>query len=175
MSFSLYIPVHETLKELRILLKNSKPIFSPRIRMLMEMKKEGEKSISKRELMARTGASSQSIQNWRTLYKTGGITSLLSHNKQGFKPSVFSKEEHEKLSIILHNPNNELTGFTELKEWVKKEFDKEIKYNTLLKYCVLNFGAKTKVARKSHVKKDDSKVEDFKKTLVVSAKKPLKN
>ncbi|WP_461788166.1 transposase [Pedobacter sp.] len=138
------------------------------------MKKEGERGISKRELMNRTGASSQTIHNWRTLYKNGGIESLLSHNKQGFKPSVFSKEEHDRLSTILHDANNELTGFVELREWVKKEFGKEVKYNTLLKYCIHNFGAKTKVARKSHVKKDDAGVADFKKTLIISAEKPLK-
>lgn len=174
MSLSLFIPVIESVKDLRILLKKSSPIFVPRIRMLIAMKEEGEKGISKRELMSRVGASSQSIHNWRTLYKNGGIDSLLSHNKHGFKPSVFTKEEHERLSAVLHDANNNLTGFVELKEWVLKEFSKEVKYNTLLKYCVHNFGAKTKVARKSHVKKDDDKVVDFKKTLIISAKKPLK-
>ncbi|MFD2575319.1 hypothetical protein ACFSPU_03175 [Haoranjiania flava] len=59
-------------------------------------------------------------------------------------------------------PNNGLTGFVALKQWEKK-FNKEVKYNTLLKYCILKFGAKTKVARKSHVSKDQDKVEDFKK------------
>ncbi len=174
MSFSLSIPVKESLKELRMLLKKSQPIFVPRLRMLIEMKKEGEIGISKRELMSRIGASSQSIHNWRTVYKNEGIEALLSHNKKGFKSSVFSKDEHDRLSAILHDANNELTGFVELREWVKTEFGKEVKYNTLLKYCIHNFGAKTKVARKSHVKKDDAKVVDFKKTLIISAKKPLK-
>lgn len=170
MGKALIIPVKEDVATLRKLLKNSKPFFAPRIRMLIEMKKEGEQGISKRELMARIGASSQAIHNWRTTYKTGGIEALLSHNRKGFKPSVFTKEEHDKLRTILHDPQNNLTGFVELRQWVLKEFKKDIKYNTLLKYCVLNFGAKTKVARKSHIKKDGDKVEAFKKTLVVSAR-----
>lgn len=172
MAKPLIIPVKEDLKDLRKLLKTSKPIFIPRIQMLIEMKKEGDKGISKRELMNRTGASSQSIHNWRTSYKEGGVDKLLSHNKGGFKPSVFTEEEHNKLSEILHDPNNHLTGFVELREWVKTEFNKEVKYNTLLKYCIQNFGAKTKVARKSHINKDEEKVETFKKTLVVSVNKP---
>jgi hypothetical protein len=46
-----------------------------------------------------------------------------------------------------------------------------MKYITLLKYAERHFGSKIKVARKSHVKKDDLRVESFKKTLVKSAKK----
>lgn len=174
MSKNLIIPVNEDLTELKKMLKKAKPIFVPRIKMLIEMRKEGDKGISKRELMARIGAGSQTIQNWRTSYKTGGIVCLLSHNRKGFKPSVFTEQEHQELFKILHNPQNELTGFVELKEWIKIKFNKDIKYNTLLKYCVLNFGAKTKVARKSHINKDDSKVEDFKKTLIASVEKQSK-
>lgn len=143
----------------------------PRIKMLIEMKKEGEKGISKRELMNRIGASSQSIQNWRTTYKKGGLEKLLEHNRKGCKPSVFTEDEHRRLSALLHDPDNDLNGFVELREWVKKEFGKEVKYNTILKYCIKNFGAKVKVARKSHVKKDGEQTETFKKTLVISADK----
>ena len=46
----------------------------------------------------------------------------------------------------------------------EKEFKKELKYNTILKYAVKNFGSKVKVARKSHVKKDGESVITFKKT-----------
>jgi transposase len=172
MAKALIIPVKEDIATLRKLLKSSLPLFVPRIRMLIEMKKEGEQGISKRELMSRIGASSQAIHNWRTSYKTGGLKALLSHNRKGFKPSVFTKEEHDKLYALLHDPQNNITGFVELREWVLEEFKKDIKYNTLLKYCVSNFGAKTKVARKSHINKDGEQVEAFKKTLVVSAEKP---
>lgn len=172
MAKALIIPVKEDIASLRKLLKNSLPLYIPRIMMLIEMKKEGENGISKRELMERIGASSQAIHNWRTAYKNGGIEALLSHNRKGFKPSVFTKEEHEKLHALLHDPQNNLTGFVELREWVLKEFKKDIKYNTLLKYCISNFGAKTKVARKSHINKNGEKVEAFKKTLVVSAVNP---
>jgi len=171
MSFALIIPVKESLPDLRKLLKKAQPIFVPRIKMLIEMKKEGTSGISKRELMNRIGAGSQSIHNWRTLYREGGLDKLLSHNRKGFKPSVFTEEEHTRLFELLHNPKNDITGFVELKEWVRIEFKKEIKYNTLLKYCIHHFGAKTKVARKSHINKDEEAVSTLKKTLVVSAKK----
>ena len=104
------------------------------------MKKEGARGISKRELMNRIGAGSQSIHNWRTLYREEGLKKLLSHNKKGFKPSVFTEKEHHQLSVLLHNPKNDIIDIAELREWVKIKFKKDVKYNTLLKYCIHHFG-----------------------------------
>jgi transposase len=63
----------------------------------------------------------------------------------------------------LKDPKNGLAGYTELQQWIEKEFNKEVKYNTILKYAMRNFGSSVKVARKSHVKKDELAVESFKK------------
>ena len=67
---------------------------------------------------------------------------------------------------------NGLRGYTELLNWIEQEFGKDVKYNTLLKYCIRKFGSKVKVARKSHVKKDDQAAEAFKKTLHKSVGNP---
>jgi hypothetical protein len=64
----------------------------------------------------------------------------------------------------LKDPKNGLAGYVELQEWVETEFKKEVKYNTVLKYAMRHFGSKVKVARKSHVKKDEKAVSTFKKT-----------
>ena len=69
---------------------------------------------------------------------------------------------------------NSIWYYTELLTWVEHEFKKKIKYNTLLKYSIKNFGSKIKVDRKSHIKKDEQALSTFKKTLVKSVKKPLK-
>ena len=61
----------------------------------------------------------------------------------------------------LNDPKNGLRGYIELHAWVEKEFNKQVKYNTLLKYCIKNFGSKVKVVRKSHVKKDEQAVANF--------------
>ena len=166
MSNALHIPVKESLIELRNHLKNAIPMIQPRIKMLILMKKSGEKALSKRDLMESLGVSSQSIQDWRSAYKTGGIELLMSNGRKGKsgKPSVFTKEEHIKLEQKLRDPKNGLAGSVELQEWIEKEFKKELKYNTILKYAIKNFGSKVKVARKSHVKKDGESVITFKKT-----------
>jgi hypothetical protein len=46
-----------------------------------------------------------------------------------------------------------------------------MKYITLVKYAERHFGSKIKVARKSHVKKDEEAVVAFKKTSLKNVRK----
>ncbi len=171
MASPLCIPVKETLKQLKQELKKAPPIFRPRIIMLMEMKKAGEKGISKRALVEKVGVSAQSIQTWRTVYRKGGLSSLLTHRKGGYKPCSFTQEEQQELRKLINNPKNNIVGYKELQKWVKQTFKKEIKYNTLLKFMVSKFKTRIKVARKSHAMKNEEQVRAFKKTLHKSVRK----
>ena len=171
MSIALHIPVNESMKELKFFLKSSIPFIQPRVKLLMVMKKYDNRPVSKRELMERTGLCSYSVHKWRTLYQSGGIETLLKHNKIGFKPSKITKEQHLQLADKLNNPENGIRGYKELKEWVEKDLGNPILYNTLLKYCVKNFGSKVKVARKYHAKKVVEQVDSFKKTSLNSPQK----
>lgn len=168
------VTVKESVSELRSLLKKSIPFFAPRIRMLLELQKHQKQGISKRELAELIGVDPNSTQKWRTIYLKGGIKALLSHNRRGYRPSVFTQPESQKIESKLKDPRNGLRGYTELLEWVQDEFGKEIKYNTLLKYCMRNFNSGIKVARKSHVNKNDEAVLAFKKTSRQSVNKQSK-
>lgn len=138
----------------------------------MWVKKHEKTGISKRDLSKLTGVNHNSIVKWRKLYMDQGIESLLVHGRVGgFKKSVVSLEEHKLIEKKLKDPKNGIRGYVELLEWVKKELSKDMKYITLVKYSERHFGSKIKVARKSHVKKDDLQVESFKKTSVRNAKK----
>jgi transposase len=169
MAKALYIKVTEDSKLLRHRLKTAKTWERPRLFMLLEMQRAGEDGITKEELMRRVGVCGQSINNWRKAYREGGISQLLSHKKTGFKPSVFSASEKIELGKLANNPKNGIVGYVELKRWVKEQFDKDVKYITLVKFMRHNFQTKIKVARKSHIKKDVEAVEDLKKTLVKNA------
>ncbi len=171
MSSPKQINIKESLTDLKRLLKVSTPLISPRIRMLIALKQNEKQGISKRDLAALIGVNHNSVQTWRTMYIRGGLKSLQRHNKKGFKPSVFTKEEHSAIEKKLKDPKNALRGYVELLAWIEQEFKKQVKYNTLLKYSIKNFGSKVKVARKSHIKKDEMAVDTFKKTSVKSARK----
>lgn len=172
MAHPFQISITENISELRSLQRKNGELIGKRLLMLIEIKKHEKAGISKRELSKITGINHNSIVKWRNQYQKEGITPLLTHGRiGGFKKSVFSKEEHEKIEKKLNNPKNGIRGYTELLEWVNQEFSKEIKYITLLKYSQRHFGSKIKVARKSHVKKDDLMVDTFKKTSVKNARK----
>ena len=171
MSHPKLIVIKESEKEIKHLLKSATPFIAQRLRVLLILKQHEVTGISKREAATITGVCADSIHKWRTIYLRDGVAGLMKHNKIGYKPSVFSSEEHTRLEAKLNDPTNGLHGYVELKEWIRKEFGKEILYRTVVNYCVTNFHFSVKTARKSHVKKDETKVEAFKKTSHKSAKK----
>ena len=165
MAHPFQITVKQTVAELRKLQRTCGELISKRLLMLIEIKKHEKTGISKRELSRITGINHNSIVKWRKLYTVSGIEPLLKHGRVGgFKKSVVSKEEHNKIAMKLNDPKNGIRGYTELLEWVNKELSKDMKYITLVKYAERHFGSKIKVARKSHVKKDQEAVATFKKT-----------
>ena len=165
------IQVKESLKELSVLRKNSTETVSKRLLMLIEIKKNKGQSLAKRELSRRIGVDPNSITNWKKLYEEQGIDGMIIDGRIGFKPSVINKEEHKAIKKLLHNPRSGIRGYTELLQWVKTELGKDMLYITLLKYVERNFNSKIKIARKSHVKKNEEAVTAFKKTLVKSVRK----
>ena len=139
--------------------------------MLIELKKNGINGLSKRQLAKLIGVDPNSIQKWRTIYINEGINGIVSHGRIGFKPSLITKEEHKKIEHKLNQNKNALRGYKELMQWIKDEFGKEIKYTTVVEYAKRHFGSKIKVARKSHILKDEVALAAFKKTSVKSSKK----
>lgn len=172
MALPLQITVKETIQELRSLQRKNGELIGKRLLMLIEIKRHEKNGISKRDLSKITGINHNSIVKWRKQYNEHGIAPLLTHGRVGgFKKSALTKEEHQIIEEKLKDPKNGIRGYTELLEWVNTELSKDMKYITLLKYAERHFGSKIKVARKSHVKKDDSLVDAFKKTSDISAKK----
>jgi transposase len=165
------IAVKESISVLKSLTKGSSFTIQQRLQMLLFIKKDTKGFVSKRKLSVALGVNHTSITIWKKLYETQGIEGLMSDGRIGFKPSVISADIHKALEKKLTNPTNNIRGYKELLEWTNGELSQDLKYITLLKYTQRHFGCKIKVARKSHIKKEEEAVETFKKTLVTSAKK----
>lgn len=163
------IIIKQSLSELKELQRKSGELISKRLRILIEFKKHEKTGVSKRSVSETTGINHNSVTKWRNIYLKDGIKSFLHHGRKGFKKSVIDNEAHNAIEKKLKDPKNCLRGYKELQEWVFQTLKLEVEYNTLVKYSIRHFGTKIKVARKSHIKKDGNKVEDFKKTLVISA------
>ena len=169
MANALSITIKESLRELRGLLKKSATHHSPKIKMLLEIKKS-DYALSKNELAERIGVNHNSIQTWRTKYQKSGISGLLTDGRIGFKPSIIDPSVHKKIKLKLHSEDAAFSSYKQLHAWVEKNFIKEVNYNSLRHYVKRHFGASLKVPRKSHINKDKEAVAAFKKTSSESVK-----
>jgi len=164
MAKPLEIKVIESVEELqKYLRKSSCETIKKRIRMLIAIKKENSRSLSLKELASICKNNPNSISIWRRQYLDGGINAIMQHNWVGTQSKHLSKEQQKQILEKLNNPSNGLVGYKELLHWVETEFDLSIKYTTLYEYVKRNFKTKIKVARKSHIKKDEEELMAFKK------------
>ena len=161
MSQPLQFKIKKSVEQLKKLHKGSKGKLQPRLQMLIILKKEG-RGLSKNVLAERLGVNHNSIQQWRTDWK-GGLNRLLSDKRGGNHPSIIKKGIHKAIGKKLRNATAAIRSYKELKEWIKENFGQSIKYTTLNGYVKRKFRAKLKVARKSHIKKDEQAVAAFKK------------
>jgi hypothetical protein len=103
------------------------------------------------------------------MYFKDGLEGLLVYGKIGFKPSLISPELHKALEAKLKSPKDAFTSYVDLIAWITDNYMPDgVKYQTINSYVKRNFKAKLKVARKSHIKKDENAGESFKKTSVKS-------
>lgn len=164
MALAKQITVKETEQELRALLRKQPLHLKNRVQMLLVLKKS-EVALSKEALAKILHINHNTAQKWRTKYCEEGIDGLLSDGRIGFKPSVISEELHQAIEKRLHSPKDAFTSYVALVDWVKENYIPEgINYQTINSYVKRNFGAKIKVARKSHIKKDEDAADSFKKT-----------
>jgi transposase len=163
--------IKESESEIKRLMKNSRPMIAKRLQALLVFKRSEDVGISKRLVSDEIGVNHNSVQAWRSLYIKGGIKMLMSHSNIGYKPSKINEEQEEALKKQLENPHNGMVGFIELLDWFNETFQTSINYKTFHGFVVRKFSAKIKVARKSHIKKDEQAVEAFKKTSNKSVKK----
>jgi transposase len=162
--------IKESTSELKKLYKSAIPLISKRLEALLIFKAHETTGVSKRVVASMLRVDPNSIQTWRSLYIEGGIETLMSHSKTGFKPSVISKEQEEALRKQMHKADNGFVGFVEFLDWFNTQFGTTTNYKTFHGFVVRKFDAKVKTARKVHIKKDVAKVEEFKKNSQKSAK-----
>lgn len=160
MAIRLIITVKESKEALKTLLGKASAHQRPRIKMLLKIA-NGETSSA--ALAAATGATPDSISNWKKKYQAGGIEALLSDARGGDFRSGLSAEQKEKIQQKLSSPTDALTSYKQAQAWLKEELEVEKNYHAVNKYLKRNFGTKLKVGRKSHVKKDEAAVAVFKK------------
>ena len=127
--------------------------------MLLLLQKKG--AMTKQELATALAVNHNTAQSWRTKYRKGGITGLLSYSRGGNRPSLIPVHAHKALKKKLQSSEDAFRSYTELQQWMDEHFVPGIKYSTINSYAKRHFRTKLKVARKSHIRKDGQAREGF--------------
>lgn len=166
MALAKQVIVKETVQELKQLMRKQPVHLKNRIQMLLVLKKS-EVSLSKESLAKILHINHNTAQQWRSKYIKGGVDGLLADGRIGFKPSIISEDLHREIEKKLHSPKDAFTSYVDLVQWItENHIPGGVNYQTINSYVKRKFGAKIKVARKSHAKKDDEAAESFKKTSI---------
>lgn len=121
------------------------------------------RAAGKNELAQALGVNHNSVQCWRKKYEQGGIEALLQDRRGGNRAPVIDAQTDRAIALKLSDPLNAPRSFRELQDWVAEHYIEGINYQTLNKHVKRKYGARIKVARKSHVQKDKQAAEAFKK------------
>jgi len=160
MAKAVIISVKETLEELRKLQSKAPIHLHSRLKMLILIVGD---CISSKDLASKTGVSRNTIASWKKSYNEGGLKQLTSDERGGDYLSGITDQQKKKIEQKLSDPKNAFTSFGQAQLWLKEELGIDKQYHAINKYLKRNFGAKLKVGRKSHVKKDEAAVAVFKK------------
>lgn len=160
MAKSVVVNVKESISDLKALYGKAAVHLRPRYKMLLLI---AGGQTSSQELAAKTGVSRNSIAAWKRIYSEGGLDQLTSDLRGGDFKSNISAEDKKKIEKKLSDPRKAFTSFNEAQAWLKEELGIDKNYHAVNKYLKRNFGAKLKVGRKSHIKKDEAAVAVFKK------------
>lgn len=152
--------VKESIEEIKLLHSKAPIHLRSRYKMLLHILNG---CTGTNALAAKTGVSSNTISIWKRRYNSGGLEQLSSDKRGGDFKSDISIEDKKKIEQKLSDPKNAFTSFGQAQAWLKEELGIDKQYHAVNKYLKRNFGAKLKVGRKSHVKKDEAAVAVFKK------------
>lgn len=157
------IVVKESETELKLLRKQQASLpQEKRVIWLLQFKLK--KHLTREQTALKVNISIRTQTRWIKEYMNEGLEAFLSCKKNNRKSNMISPEVHLALKGRVNSSESPLLGYWDAVDWVKKEFDIEIKYHWLRKYLITHFKTKLKSPRKSHYKKDEQAIEAFLKT-----------
>ena len=151
----------ETAEELKQLMQaQKKPKIKERLQALYLLKSGCVTTLQ--EVANCLGRSKTTIENWLTLYRKSGVLGVVAWNYKGGRPSAISEPLLTALREQLSKPQG-FKSYGEIQQWLHEQYGIEIPYKTVHQTVHYKLKAKLKVARPTHIKRDDTAVVEFKK------------
>jgi len=156
------IEIKEGLTELKILFRKSKN-FQVKQRLQSLILSKENKFKRRKDLSNHLCIGLSTLNNWTREYLKHGLDYFITINTGGHPKSTISDELNQALYEKVHDSTNPFLSYVEAVQWVKENFNLDVKYTTLRRHMVKHFRTKPKTPRKSHYKKDEEAFEAFKK------------
>lgn len=162
MASKIKITVREDLQELKRLYRKHPVHLHSRIKMLYLIKSGVTDSTQK--LSTHLFTVPRVIQRWKNSYLSGGIDKLLSYDKGKNKSNgIITPSISAAIKEQLSSPTSAFTSYIDLQQWLQENHLPTVSYRVVHHHATVKLKASLKVARKSHIKKDEAKVTNFKK------------
>ena len=162
MESKIRISVSEDLQDLKRLYRTHPVYLHSRIQMLYLIKSGITDSTQK--LSSHLFVVTRVIQRWKNDYLSGGIDKLLNYDKGKNKSNgIITPAISAVIKEQLSSPTSAFTSYIDLHQWLQENHLPTVSYRVVHHHATVKLKASLKVARKSHIKKDENKVEIFKK------------
>lgn len=162
MAIKIKITVIESLEELKRLFHQHPVHLHGRIQMLYLIKSGVTNST--KELASRLLVDARTIQCWKGDYLEEGLAGLLKYTRGSNKSNgIITPAISDLIKDQLSSPTSAFTSYKELQQWLHENHLPNVTYRVVNHHAKIKLKASLKVARKSHIKKDEAKVEIFKK------------
>ena len=164
MGRTIKIEITESEKELKEMMNHQNHArFLERLQMLYWIKTKQFGSLQ--EIADRLGRSKSVLVLWLRSYREKGLAGLLEWKYHGGRQSQLSGGILEALQQRLQDPLGGFRSYKEVKVWLFEEQGLEMPYSTVHRIVRYQLKAKLKVARPTHVERDEAAVAEFQKNL----------
>ncbi|MBW4457858.1 MAG: helix-turn-helix domain-containing protein [Nostoc indistinguendum CM1-VF10] len=157
------VEISESTEYLSKSLKKARTAFEKERLQMLWWLKTGQVS-QHQELSQRLGRDSSTVTRWLQRYRQGGLEKLLEVKTS---PGAIAKIQGEVLQSLVEKlqlPQG-FSSYGEIVEWLKQEWNVEVKYKTVYRVVRYQLQAKLKIPRPVSKQQDEKAVNLFKKTF----------
>ena len=144
-------PIHETVEELRGLLRDERDA-QPQQRLQALYFLQTGQARTRRQVAQLLGVSRNTVGHWLAAYEAGGMAGMLTIAKAPGKVPLVSPAIQDALRQRLAHPGG-VASYKAIWQWLQHDYGLAIAYKTVHRLVRYQLGARLKVPRKSHIKK----------------------
>lgn len=158
------LEISESAEYLSKSLKKARTAFEKERLQMLWWIKTGQ-ATQHQELSRMLGRDGSTVTRWLQKYRQGGLAKLLEVKASPGATPKIQGEMRSHLEEKLKCPEG-FSSYGEIVEWLKQEFDLEVKYQTVYRLVHYQLQAKLKIPRPISKQQDEQAVNLFKKTFL---------